>query len=167
MPRPKNKKELLDASDKNFNKLWTIIDSIDDEQKQNDFKNDALLNKNIRDVLCHLYHWHLMFLDWYKIGMKGTKPEMPSPGYKWKDTALLNIEVNKKYTTTTLVEAQKLVKKSHAKVHSIIAKHSYNELFEKKKYAWTGSTSLGQYLISNTSSHYDWAIRIIKRGIKN
>ncbi|MEL6140134.1 MAG: ClbS/DfsB family four-helix bundle protein, partial [Bacteroidota bacterium] len=30
-------------------------------------------------------------------------------------------------------------------------------------YAWTGTTSLGAYLISSTSSHYDWAYKLIKR----
>ena len=37
---------------------------------------------------------------------------------------------------------------------------------EKKKYKWTGSTSLGAYLVSATSSHYDWAYKLIKKCLK-
>jgi hypothetical protein len=48
----------------------------------------------------------------------------------------------------------------------LICQHSDQELFEKKKYAWTGTTSLGAYLISATSSHYDWATKLIKRAKK-
>ena len=44
----------------------------------------------------------------------------------------------------------------------IIGKHSDEELFTKKKYQWTGTTSLGAYLIGSTSSHYDWALKTIK-----
>ena len=40
------------------------------------------------------------------------------------------------------------------------------ELFTKKKYHWTGSTSLGSYLVSATSSHYDWALKLIRKSIK-
>ncbi|HOP45228.1 MAG TPA: ClbS/DfsB family four-helix bundle protein, partial [Flavobacteriales bacterium] len=40
------------------------------------------------------------------------------------------------------------------------------ELFEKKRYRWTGSTSLGAYLVSATSSHYDWALKLIQKVLR-
>jgi len=58
--------------------------------------------------------------------------------------------------------AIKLLKKSHQDMLELIQKHSDDDLFTKKKYAWTGTTSLGAYLISATSSHYDWALKTIK-----
>jgi hypothetical protein len=166
MSKPNNKEELLAACDNNFDTLWRTIESLDDNQKNESFKNDGL-NKNIRDVVCHLYHWQLMFLNWYKIGMKGQKPDMPFKGYKWKDIAKFNIVINEKYKNTNLKDAQKLLKSSHAKVKKIINKHSNQELFEKKLFDWTGTTSLGAYLISNSSSHYNWAMRVIKKGLKS
>ena len=59
-----------------------------------------------------------------------------------------------------------LFQKSFEKVFSIIEKHTDEELFTKKKYKWTGSTSLGSYLISATSSHYDWALKLMKKELK-
>lgn len=44
----------------------------------------------------------------------------------------------------------------------LVRKHTDEELFTKKKQGWTGTTSLGAYLISATSSHYDWALKTIK-----
>lgn len=38
------------------------------------------------------------------------------------------------------------------------------ELFEKKRYKWTGTTLLGAYFVSATSSHYDWAYKLIKKA---
>lgn len=39
---------------------------------------------------------------------------------------------------------------------------SNEALFSKGFYSWTGTTTLGAYFISNTSSHYDWAIKKLK-----
>ena len=30
---------------------------------------------------------------------------------------------------------------------------------KRKKFDWTGNTTLGSYFISSTASHYDWAIK--------
>jgi hypothetical protein len=54
--------------------------------------------------------------------------------------------------------------RSHAKVLAIVERHTNAELFTKKRYAWTGSTSLGAYLVSATCSHYEWARRLIDKG---
>jgi hypothetical protein len=45
----------------------------------------------------------------------------------------------------------------------IIQKHSDKELFTKKLYIWTGSTSMGSYFVSATSSHYDWLVKKLKK----
>ncbi len=44
----------------------------------------------------------------------------------------------------------------------LIGKPTDEELFTNKCYGWTGSTSLGAYLVSATSSHYDWAIKTLR-----
>ena len=162
MPRPKNKSELVERSQTNFDDLLQFISSLSISDQNRVFPK-GYLNRNIRDVIAHLYHWHLMFENWYKIGMKGEKPEMPAPGYSWKMTPELNREIQKEYRQISLDDAVDLFKKSHKRIHKIIAKHSNKELFEKKRYGWTGSTSVGSYLVSTTSSHYDWAIKLIKK----
>jgi hypothetical protein len=47
---------------------------------------------------------------------------------------------------------------------ALIEAHGDEELFTKKRYAWTGSTSLGAYLVSATSSHYDWATKKLRKA---
>ncbi|MDR1033746.1 MAG: ClbS/DfsB family four-helix bundle protein [Bifidobacteriaceae bacterium] len=49
---------------------------------------------------------------------------------------------------------------------SIIQKHTDDELFTKKHYKWTGTTSLAAYLISATSSHYDWGWKCVRKAGK-
>ena len=162
MPRPKNKSELEGLSSKKFAELKSLLKCYSKEQLNKEFP-DGYLNRNIRDVLAHLYHWHLMFLEWYSLGMNGKKPEMPAKGYTWKTTPELNKAIQKQYSSTSLDNIHKLLNESHEKIQRIIHQHTNEELFEKKKYAWTGSTSLGAYLTSATSSHYDWAIRLISK----
>ncbi|UZR97489.1 ClbS/DfsB family four-helix bundle protein [Chondrinema litorale] len=165
MPRPKNKEELLQIGIENAKNLNDLIDSIPESERDKEFSKGTL-NRNIRDVMAHLYHWHLMMLNWYKIGMAGKKPEMPAPGYTWKTVPELNTAINKKYSTTHLSDIRKLFNESHKVLIKLIESHTNEELFEKKKYKWTGSTFLGSYLISATSSHYDWAYKLIKKRLK-
>lgn len=93
MARPKTKDELISLSNKNFDKLTAFID----EMRQNAQFPVATLNRNIRDVLTHLYQWHLMMLGWYRASAKGEIPEMPAKGYTWKTTPELNKKIWKDY----------------------------------------------------------------------
>jgi len=162
MSRPKSKQELLELSFINYQKLMNYINSFDKTEQEKEFP-PGTMNRNIRDVLMHLYHWHQMMLKWYEVGMKGEKPEMPAPGYTWKTTSELNHWILDHYQGTDLSDAKQKFSDRHKEVTQLINKHSNDELFEKKRYKWTGSTSLGAYLISATSSHYDWAFKLIKR----
>ena len=162
MPRPKNKTELIDLGHKNYEKLLKYVDSFSEEEVHAEFPQGTL-NRNIRDVLAHLHHWHLMVLDWYKVGMAGDKPEIPGKGYTWRTLPGLNKEIQEKYNNTDLKQVRKLYDDSFNELQKIIEKHSDEELFEKKRYKWTGTTSLGAYFIGATSSHYDWAFKLIKR----
>ena len=165
MARPKNKTDLLDLSEKNFQKLFHFIEAFDMEKQEESFP-PGTMNRNIRDVLIHLHQWHLMMAKWYKIGMSGEKPAMPDEGYTWKTVPALNKLIWEEAQAISLEDAKQKVSSSHKDVRAIIEKHSDEELFEKKRYKWTGSTSLGAYLISATSSHYDWAFKLIKKANK-
>jgi hypothetical protein len=107
-----------------------------------------------------------MMLGWYEVGMSGEKPDMPAKGYTWAALPKLNRIIWEDYQNTKLEDAKTSLYESDKKVQALIQKHSDSELFEKKRYKWTGSTSLGAYLISNTSSHYDWAIKRIKKFMR-
>ena len=164
MSRPANKKELLEQAELNFNKLLEIIDGLPENIRNGTYKKDELNNrdKTIADVICHLHEWHLMMENWYKVGMSGKKPAIPAEGYTFQTLPKLNRKIWEKYKGTELKKSISMFKKSHKDVMALIEKHNDDELFTKKKYAWTGTTSLGSYFISATSSHYDWGLKTIK-----
>ena len=163
MARAKTKDELIEHSQRAFKNLNELIDSYSDEEKTLEFP-PGTLNRNIRDVVAHLHHWQIMLLDWYTVGMTGEKPEMPAKGYTWQELPSLNKEIQKMYENLNLNEARKKMNASFNEIQKLIAKHSNEELFEKKRYKWTGSTSMGAYFVSSVSSHYDWAVKLIKKA---
>jgi hypothetical protein len=164
MPRPTNKNELLVLSEFNFNKLLEFIHSLPEDYKSKMYNNNELndRDKTISDVICHLHEWHLMMGNWYKVGMSGKKPAIPAEDVTWQTLPVLNHRIYDKYKGTELKKAILLFKKSHKDIMALIEKHNDDELFTKKKYLWTGTTSLGAYFISATSSHYDWGLKTIK-----
>ena len=97
--------------------------------------------------------------------MSGAKPAMPAEGYTWKTLPDLNRVIWEKYRRTSLKRVRTNLDESFTEIAAVIEVHSDKELFTKKHYTWTGSTSLGAYLISATSSHYDWGLKLIKRGL--
>jgi len=166
MPRPTTKDELLAAANAGFAKLWALIDSMDEERQNAAFAFEDR-DKNLRDVLIHLHEWHNMTERWHKIGtLEGGMPAVPGEGYTWKTLPTLNLEIWRSYQQVSLAEAKQRLRESHAKMLTLAEAHSNAELFERGIYKWTKSSTLGAYFIGATSSHYDWAMKKLKKHIK-
>lgn len=175
MSRPTTKLDLLQAANEQFEKMWKLIDSMTDDEQNADFnflddfiKKEAHWerDKNLRDVLIHLYEWHQLLLNWAKANQNGENKPFLQESYNWKTYGQMNVEFFKKHQATPYDKSKEMLKESHLKVMELIEKFSNDELFSKKYFSWTGTTNLGSYFVSVTSSHYDWAINKIKRHIK-
>lgn len=167
MPRPATKPDLIEAANEQFVKLFKLIDSMTEEEQNAHFQFDDR-DKNLRDVLVHLYEWHKMVQDWHKIGtLEDGSPDVPGKGYTWRTLPDLNMEIWKKHQGISLLTAKKMLEESHEMILNLIETHTNDELFSKAVYKWTKSSTLGAYFVSCTSSHYDWAIKKIKKHIKS
>ena len=176
MPRPKTKEELVLASKENYEKLNLLISQFSKEELMIPFdfskeqkKKEAhwKRDKNLRDVLIHLYEWQQLLLTWVDSNQTGhERPFLPEP-YNWKTYGEMNVAIWKKHQSTSLEEATKLLNQSHKEVLELMEGFSNDELFTKGVYKWTGGTSLGSYFVSATSSHYDWALKKLKAHQKN
>lgn len=174
MPRPTAKPDLINSAREQFEMLWKLINSMTEEEQDSLFvfdisdKKEAhwTRDKNLRDVLIHLYEWHKLLLDWVKSNESGVEaPFIPAP-YNWKTYGDMNIEIWKQHQNTPYEKAKDLLKKSHAKIIELIEGFTNDELFAKKALSWVGGSTLGSYCVSVTSSHYDWAMKKIKMQIK-
>jgi hypothetical protein len=164
MSRPMSKNELLELSEINFNRLLDFINELPVEYKSKEYNNNELNDKDktIKDIICHLHEWHLVIINWYKAGISGKESVILGDGYKGKTLSGSNEKIYEKYKRIELKQAITLFKTSHKEIMKIVEKHNDEELFTKKKYKWTGTTSLAAYLILATSSHYDWGLKTIK-----
>lgn len=175
MGRATTKSELLNAATEQFEKMWKLIDSMTEDEQTTTFNFGEILNKkeahwerdkNLRDVLVHLYEWHQLVLNWVKDNQKGeAKPFLPKP-YNWRNYGQMNVEFWQKHQSTSYEDSREILYSSHRQVIDMIEKFTNEELFEKKHFDWVGTSSLGAYYVSSTSSHYNWAIKKIKIHIK-
>ena len=162
MPRPTTKAELTAVANEQYSKLWKLIDSMSEEEQTAAFVFEDR-DKNIKDILVHLYEWHRLLLNWVNLNQNGdTKPFLPEP-YNWKTYPAMNVEFWKKHQGTLYGKAKTMLEESHKKVMDLIETFSDEELFTKKYFSWTGTTHLGSYCIS---THYDWAMKKLKKHIK-
>ncbi len=176
MARPTSKTDLIEAANSNFDKLWQLIDSLTEIALKTEFnfsedasKKEAhwSRDKNLRDVLIHLFEWHKLLLNWVSSNKSGNKTDFLPKPYNWKTYGEMNVAFWKKHQNTSLTDAKELLKNSHKDVLELLQPLSNEELFTKQYYDWTGTTTLGSYCVSATSSHYDWAIKKLKAHLSN
>lgn len=114
MARPTTKLDLIEASNSGYESLMVFIDSMTERELATsfDFSEDEKKkeahwqrDKNLRDILIHLYEWHNLTLNWVPSNQKGeARSYLPKP-YTWKTYGQMNLFFWKKHQNTTLEEA--------------------------------------------------------------
>lgn len=165
MARPTTKPDLVEAANEQYTKLWKLINTMTEEEQNGTFLFEDR-DKTLRDILVHLYEWHQLLLKWVDANLYGEpRPFLPAP-YNWRTYPQMNVGFWEKHQSTPYHNSKEMLKESHASVMKLIEGFSNEELFVKKHFSWTGTSTLGSYCVANTSSHYDWAMKKIKRHIK-
>ena len=159
MPRPATRTQLLDQAESEFTRLLDAVEGVPEPRRQIPGACDTW---SVKDLLAHLDAWHRMFLSWEGAGSSGAKPEMPAPGFSWSETPALNDRLQRETADDGWDEVVARLKQSHEAALETIATYGDDDLFTKRRYAWTGSTSVGSYAVSATSSHYAWASKLIR-----
>ncbi|MEX1295413.1 MAG: ClbS/DfsB family four-helix bundle protein [Candidatus Limnocylindrales bacterium] len=161
MTRPTTRNELLARSTAEFEALLEAVEAIEPARRvgPSDYPRGS-----VKDMLAHLDAWHRLFLEWERIGRAGEVAAMPATGYTWQTTPDLNMEIHERRAGDRWDVVVADLRESHALVRDVIASYPEDELFVKKRFRWTGSTSVGSYAVSATTSHYDWAMKHLKRS---
>lgn len=173
MSRPAIKADLLAQGEATYQKLGEVLASLPDPEQTFSFTvTDKMKeahwrrDKNARDVLIHLYEWQQLLLKWVTSHQAGdTQPFLPAP-YNWRTYGQMNQAIWEKHQATSFAQAQALLAQSHADVIALAERLSNDELFTKAYFDWTGNSSLGAYFVSTLSSHYDWALKKLRRQLK-
>ena len=164
MPRPTNKPDLLSAIEKERSALEASIEALSPNQLM---VPGVVGEWSVKDVLAHLVEWEQMVLGWYRAGLQNEVPSLPAPGFKWNQTPQLNQMIYEKYRKRPLEDVLALFRSSHREILEVIQGLSNDDLFTPGVFAWTKKNTMGTYFVSATSSHYLWARKEIRKGLKN
>lgn len=163
MTRPSDRAGLLRSAEQGYAELLELVDRVPPAARA---APGACEHWSVKDLLAHLRAWHLLFLGWEEEGRGGGEPEMPAPGFTWRLTPELNADLYEESKYDTWDEVVLGLDTSHREVCEVIAGYG-DDLFEKRRYPWTGSTSVGAYAAAATTSHYEWAARLIRAHLKD
>ena len=117
-------------------------------------------------MLVHLYEWHQLLLNWVEDNQQGRTHDFLPDGYNWRNYGEMNVKLRDKHDDTTYDQALNLFIESHKKVMALAQSFTNEQLFTKGALPWTGNSTLGSAFISSTSSHYDWALKKIRKYLK-
>ncbi len=164
MPRPANKADLLDAAGLEFERLWNVVDTVPHADRETP---GACGEWSVKDLLAHLHAWHQMALRWEEEGSRGEKPAIPADGFTFAETPALNQAIYERHRNDAWGEVVLGLKRTHEALLTDIGSYGDEDLFTKKRFPWTRSTSVGAYMVSATSSHYAWASKLIRTYVKS
>ena len=147
MGRPTTKAELIAAADSEFDRLWTAVDAVPISERERAGACDAW---SVKDLLAHLHAWQEMALSWEKAGSAGENPPIPAEGYSFAETPALNEVIHQRTRDDAWDDVVARLHATHAGLLAVIEAYSEEDLFTKRRFAWTRSTSVGSYMVSAT-----------------
>ena len=129
--------------------LWTLADGCSSVKKT---------QAQLKQILAHLHAWHRLLLTWYSTGLSGN-PELPAPGFNWRQTPELNRQFDKEFSDVPMRSIRRRLKLSHGRVMKLVENLNNDEFLKPGHFPWTGKLGLVSYVGPNTFSHYRWAIK--------
>lgn len=170
---PQTKAELKQEIQDTFRELSQLIQTADDSLLTRQFapaKENARCTtfeqgNNMRDILMHIYEWQrLQSLFVSNIRKGSPKDFIPEPYRRnYKEMDRLNME---KHQQIPFKKSWELLSSSHEEMLSLLETFTEEELFGKKVFKVTYTTTMAAYFISVTSQPYSKAVKKLKNHIK-
>lgn len=164
MARPTNKADLVEAAKEEFQRLWETVETVPSAYRESP---GACEDWSVKDLLSHLHAWQEMALRWESEGSTGEQPAVPAEGFTFAETPALNQAIFERTRDHGWDAVVADLNATHGALLAVIDGYDNEDLFTKKRYAWTRSTSVGVYMVSATSSHYLWASKLIRKYAKS
>lgn len=167
------KAELHDEIVRTYNELSTLIEATEASVLTSDFAPAKVAAKcttfeqgnNMRDILMHIFDWQRMQADFVgNIRSGQPKDFIPEPYRKdYKELERINFE---KAQAVPFDEAWSKLKASHEEMLTLLDGFTDEELFAKKVFKVTYTTTMGCYFMCCTTQPYGKAVKKLKAHIK-
>ncbi len=161
--RIESKSHLLDSIHESWNELLHLVNQLNPLEKETRTQlPKSMRAESAKDVLAHLHGWHKLFFQWCNTP-ESKVAQLPAPGFKWNETPKLNQEIFDHWKDTEFKSICIRLKRSHNKIVGFTESLIEKALMSPGVFPWTGRLTLAKYIAPNTTSHYRWAIKKIKR----
>ena len=120
----------------------------------------------VTDLIVHLSDWERRAADWYEAGVRGETPAVPGPGYTWRDLARLNADVIAAARGRSLDDVRAEARATHARILSVLRGMPEDDLVTVGRFAWPGSSSVGQFVAECTCEHDRWARGLVRAWLR-
>lgn len=166
MAVPQNKAELLQAIDKEFQKLSALLDAISSQdtglKELEGHAKDTMIS--VHDLVAYLVGWNELVLKWHRKKDAGEQVDFPETGYKWNQLGQLARQFYLNYQDIPFEQLKE--KLTTAKVHIIELINRYDDtaLYGEP---WYDKWTMGRMIQFNTSSPYANACGRLRKWLKN
>jgi len=159
MARATSKSQLLDEIARERRRLEELLASIPADRKV----EEVAYGLSVKDLLAHRTEWARMLLHWYDQARAGSVPAVPSAEFKWNQLPALNAQIQRRFSDVPLERVEKDFVDVHDRLYTVVAAMTEDELFGRRHYSFTGSTTLAAYVTSASAAHYRSATKLIRR----
>lgn len=166
MERPTTKKELIKKSQQLYKDILNWVNDLPAHLKQKTFKTRQR-DKNVRDVIYHLYGWHELMLEWFIIHAEGGRPILPKRGHTWDRLDILNDDIHDAGQMYTLDHTLAIFDESHQKMMKLIEDLTEEEICTPGHFSWAGKAPLIHLIDAIMCDHYAWALKTLKELVKS
>lgn len=153
----KNKSELIDCINLNFEKIYSEFEKVPDNLilKKDLIGHLSGTKISVRDELCYLIGWGELVLKWYNLGIIGKNVILPEENFKWNNLGLLAEKFYLDYEDISYFDLLKRFKLTVNEILNLINKLSIDELFKVGYFSWNYEKwGFGRMIEINTSSPY-------------
>lgn len=158
-----NKDELLDGSQKEFEKLKKLISTVNSPSAL--IKDDD--DTSIKDVVAHRAHWIDLFLGWYFDGLAGKPVFFPAEGYKWNELKRYNANLRAQQTDLGWDEAVEMLQECYVRLIRFIESSTNEELYGSPMKGANNNWKPGRWAEAAGPSHFRSAAKYIRSRLKS
>lgn len=120
---------------------------------------------SVKDILAHLAAWERLCLTWIDQSLTGGAPEVPAPGFTWKQIDRLNQQIFEQNCQRSLEDVMDDFHSTHAQMVERFATLSDEQIFTPGYFPWLGKAAFVRWA-SAYAAHDRWGKDHIHRWVK-
>jgi len=159
MPAATNKEDLIAVTQKEWDKLTSLLDKVAPDIGIRKFEDDI----SIKDTLTHRAHWIGLFFQWLE---EGAEAETPDHGVKWTELKPYNAGLRARYAGMSWQEARDWLADSHDRLLAYLKAADDQLLYGSPMPGGNGKWTTGRYAEASGPSHYRSAVKHVRACLK-